>query len=169
MAKTADITTEYVRSILDYNPVTGEFIHKKRGYAPWDAKWYGKIAGTIDGQGRCQLWINKKSYRAHRIAWLIMTGSFPDNQLDHINMNKDDNRFGNLRKATRSQNHMNRRAYSNNKLGCKGVHRHGSKFRAMIKKDGEQICLGLYPCVEQAKAAYANASVLMHGAFSRLD
>lgn len=163
MAKTADITTEYVRSILDYNPVTGEFIHKKRGYAPWDAKWYGKIAGTIDGQGRCQLWINKKSYRAHRIAWLIMTGSFPDKEIDHINCDQLDNRWNNLRIATRSQQNQNKRSTKIHSLKGVRYHSQSKKWQARIKDEH----LGLFDCPAAASFAYQISSDIQYAEFAR--
>lgn len=113
------IKQEELKRVLTYDPDSGNFTFniKKGGMN------IGDIAGYIQADGYRAISCNGIQYKAHRLAWLYMTGSFPENQLDHINMNKDDNRFSNLRKATRSQNNMNRRSYSNNKLGCKGVHR----------------------------------------------
>lgn len=158
------ITQDILKAQLDYDPKTGLFtFRKKKGGMP-----PGSVAGYVQKDGYVAISINGIQYKAHRLAWLYVHGKFPQRHLDHINMKKDDNRLDNLREATRSQNHMNRKAYSNNKLGVKGVHMCGRRFRALIKKDGKQICLGVYAKLEDARAAYNKAAELMHGEFSRL-
>ena len=158
------ITQEILKEQLSYDAITGLFTFKKKkgGMLP------GSVAGYVQRDGYVAISINGVQYKAHRLAWLYLYGNFPPHHIDHINMKKDDNRINNLREATRSQNYMNREVYSNNKLGVKGVHMCGAKFRALIKKDGKQICLGIYKTLEDARAAYNNASELMHGEFSRL-
>ena len=163
MANDATITQEYLKSILDYNPITGEFRHKTRGNAPWDARWAGKLAGTLDGRGRGQLWINKKSYRAHRIAWLYMVGEFPDKEIDHINCNQLDNRWANLRLATRSQQNQNKRPVK--MWPPKGV-------RLNVKTDKWQARLndthlGVFDCPAAASIAYQIAAISAYGEFER--
>lgn len=158
------ITQDILKEQLSYDAVTGIFtFKKKKGGMP-----AGSVAGYVQKDGYVAISINGVQYKAHRLAWLYVYGKFPPHHLDHINMKKDDNCLGNLREATRSQNHMNRGVYSNNKLGIKGVHMCGRKFRALIKKDGKQICLGIYRTLEDAREAYNKASELMHGEFSRL-
>ena len=158
------ITQDILKEQLYYDSVTGLFTFKKKkgGMLP------GSVAGYIQKDGYVAISINGVQYKAHRLAWLYLYGHFPKDHLDHINMKRDDNRINNLRMATRSQNHMNRKAYSNNKLGIKGVHVCGNRFRALIKKDGKQICLGIYGTAEEARKAYEDASKIMHGEFSRL-
>ena len=159
------ITQEILKEQLTYNPETGLFtFNKKKGGMP-----IGSIAGYVQKDGYVCISINGVQYKAHRLAWLYIHGAFPLEQLDHINLKKDDNRITNLRPATRSQNHMNRRVYSNNKLGLKGVHLAGTKYRALIKKDGKQICLGLYKTAEEASKVFQEAARLMHGEYSRLS
>lgn len=157
------ITREQLKTQLTYNSLTGEFIfNKKKGGMP-----KGSVAGYAQRDGYIVISINGKQYKAHRLAWLYVHGAFPDYQIDHINMKRGDNRMANLREATKSQNHMNRTAYSNNKLGVKGVHMVGRKFRALIKKNGNQVCLGVYDSLDDASDAYKKASQAMHGSFSR--
>ena len=159
------ITQDILKEQLSYDKDTGLFkFKKKKGGMP-----AGSIAGYVQRDGYRAISINGVQYKAHRLAWLYTYGQFPTDFLDHINMEKDDNRLCNLRQATKSQNHMNRKAYTNNKLGVKGVHMCGKKFRALIKKDGSQICLGIYQTINEAKEAYRKASEFMHGEFSRIS
>lgn len=158
------ITQSDLKKQLTYDPDSGEFTFNfdKGGMKK------GDVAGYIQKDGYVAISVNGVQYKAHRLAWLYIYGGFPDRHLDHINMVKNDNRLVNLRLATRSQNHMNRKVYSNNKLGVKGVHLVGKKYRALIKKDGKQICLGLYKTLQEARFVYKQAAKKMHGEFSRI-
>lgn len=80
----------------------------------------GEIAG-YDAGGYRNIRIDGRAYRVHRLAWLWMTGEWPDPECDHINTVKNDNRWFNLRKATRGQNAANRNANSTSWTGQKGV------------------------------------------------
>lgn len=158
------VTQEILKEQLIYNSETGIFtFNKNKG-----GMSIGSVAGYVQKDGYVAISINGVQYKAHRLAWLYIHGAFPIEHLDHINLKKDDNRITNLRPATRSQNHMNRRVYSNNKLGLKGVHVSGKKYRALIKKDGRQICLGLYRTPEEASKVFQEAAKSMHGEYSRL-
>lgn len=92
-------------------------------------------------------------------------------EADHINGSKLDNRRSNLRLSTRSQNSMNKRVMSNNKLGMKGVcfSKHQGKFRATITKMGATRHIGWFDTSEQAKAAYDKAAIEIHQQFARLN
>ncbi len=158
------ITQDELKRAFTYDPETGDFtFNRKVG-----GMQVGDIAGYIQADGYRAISYKGVQYKAHRLAWLYMTGEFPKNHIDHINLIRDANWFCNLREATRSQNGMNRKAYSNNKLACKGVHMAGNSYRALIRKDGKQICLGLYKTIAAAKEAYNNAASIMHGDFARL-
>jgi hypothetical protein len=102
------LTAERLRELLHYDPDTGDFTWRTaRKRIP-----AGAIAGTVErgfrritiGGGR-----HGPRYSAHRLAWLYMTGAWPNGYLDHINRDPDDNRFANLRLATNSQNQANTR------------------------------------------------------------
>jgi hypothetical protein len=84
-------------------------------------------------------------------------GSWPPDEIDHINREKDDNRFANLRLATRKQNSENRGARADAASGFRGVSWSGGKWCAVIMHFGQQKVLGSFDDVEQAKAARLKA------------
>jgi hypothetical protein len=100
-------------------------------------------------------------YLAHRLAWLYVTGNWPEDQIDHVNGQRNDNRFCNLREATNIQNSHNRR-YAGNKSGFQGVRRENSKWLAEIKVRYKPIRLGLFDTPEEAYVAYCEAKQLYH-------
>lgn len=92
---------------LHYNPDTGVFTwiqSNPLGYKPVA----GTIAGTISPYGRRVIRFQRRGYFASRLAWLIMTGDWPENEVDHENRIKSDDRWVNLRDLTRQQNCMNK-------------------------------------------------------------
>jgi hypothetical protein len=98
-----------------------------------------------------------------------MTGQWPRYQMDHKNRNRSDDRWSNLRQATRSQNQGNR-INSNNSLGLKGVcwEADRRKYKAYIEgKDGRTINLGRFNTAAEAQAAYAAAASKKFGQFAR--
>jgi HNH endonuclease/AP2 domain len=105
----------------------------------------------------------KKRYEGHRIAWLYVYGKFPhkNQQIDHINRIKSDNRICNLRIADVVLNAHNVGLPSNNKSGVKGVywHKDSKKWMARISWCGKCYYLGTFIDLEEAKEAYAVASV----------
>lgn len=113
--KTPDI--EKIREILNYDPKTGIFtwLDDRRKSVS-----IGSVAGHKDKQGYIQISIKSRPHRAHRLAFLFMTGEIPE-YVDHINRVKDDNRWENLRSCTFSQNMCNRGIKRNNKTGVLGV------------------------------------------------
>jgi hypothetical protein len=100
-----------------------------------------------------------------------MEGRWPEPQIDHRNKNMADNRWGNLREATASQNAANKSMLPANKEGAKGVvkvTRFGvAKFEARIRVDGKQIHLGRFDTRQEAHAAYCNAAEKHFGVFAR--
>ena len=115
--------------------------------------------------------MDKSPLLAHRIAWALMYGEFPDGQLDHINGEPSDNRITNLRLATESQNKANRRRSKRNSTGFKGVsfRKRDHIYSAQIRKDKKTMWLGSYKSPEEAHRAYAKAAKEMHGEFARLN
>jgi hypothetical protein len=157
-----DITQETLKSLIVYEPETGLFRwrHGRNGAAA------GKIAGSPDKDGYVRIRVNYKRYPAHRLAFLYMTGEWPREQVDHANLNKNDNRWENLRDATASQNAANR-CVRGGKSILKGVYADGRKWKATIRKDGQLHYLGLYDSQEEANQAYALAASVLHGEFAR--
>lgn len=122
----------------------------------------GDIAGSPHN-GYIQVGLFGRRYYAHRLAWFLHYGRWPQGELDHVNGNRADNRIENLREVTRDENAQNRRkAQGNNKLGVLGVYRHSERFRAQIMAAGGRIHLGLFDTVEEAHAAYVAAKRRFH-------
>lgn len=108
---------------------------------------------------------NKRLY-LHRVAVLLMTGSWPKEYVDHANMDKGDFRWSNLREANDQQNRTNTKSRS--KWGVKGVYKvkhYG--FAAELRNGGKRHYLGLYPTLEAAHAAYWEAAQKHFGEFAR--
>jgi hypothetical protein len=159
------ITAERLRELVNYNSDTGVFTHvRRRGVKA------GAVAGCLRGPGDYRVMqAGGRQYLAHRLAWLYVTGSWPAAEIDHINGDKADNRFANLREATSSQNKWNAGASSRNKLGLKGVafHKKSGRWRAIIGKDNKSITIGYFATPGEAHAAYCTAAERLHGDFAR--
>jgi hypothetical protein len=131
------------------------------------------VAGTVTKKGYIHIGIGGRYYKAHRLAWLMMTGSWPESQIDHRDLDKSNNRWGNLRLATNTQNTANVGARSHNVCGLKGVHsittRHGKfgGWRAQIRVSGKLIHLGVFDTALAAHEAYELASREYFGDFAR--
>ncbi len=154
------LTQEHLKSILKYNKISGEFV--------WSSDLEngikkGKTAGTTTAQGYRQIRIERRFYRAHRLAWLYEYGSFPLNQIDHIDGDRANNAIHNLRDVTSAVNHQNKRqARSDNKLGILGVSKKRNKFRAQIAIGGDVKQIGVYETPQLAKEAYIEEKRVLH-------
>lgn len=166
-----DLTAEYVRQILDYDPETGRLRWKYRidTTPTWNKRFSGRSAGWLGKDGYLRVLINNKGYLQHRLAWLIMTGSWPEVIIDHQDLNRSNNKWENLRLANHAQNKSNSDANANNHSNLKGVsfHRATGKWRARIGHAGESKFLGLFPTKEDAHDAYRKESVKLYGDFAR--
>jgi len=157
---------ELVHKLLDYDPEKGSFYWKdNRGRKGC----MGKQAGSPH-KGYVSIHINGKDYMAHRLAWLICNGQDPGSkQIDHINGDKSDNRFANLRLATNSQNACNRSVSARNTSGFKGVSysRKKQAWKADVRINGATQHLGYFATPELAHMAYCKAAAELHGDFAR--
>ena len=157
------ITQDRLKDLMTYDPDTGEFRWRRGRFG---AK-AGKRAGHTDVRGYVTLRLDYKKYYAHRMAWLYMTGEHPID-IDHANMDKSDNRFVNLRTATRSQNMVNTRRRSDSKTGFKGVSQlPGGRFRAVLSIDGRPCHLGTFATAEEASAFRTKEAERLYGEFYR--
>lgn len=102
-----------------------------------------------------------------RLAWFYVHGEWPSYEIDHEDLVRDHDWINNLRPASQTQNNANRRAYRNNRLGIKGVHRHQGRFRAMIRIAGKAMHIGSYDTAEEAHAAYLAKAREVFGKFAR--
>lgn len=160
-AKEERLKCEMLRRILFYNKLTGNFtwIGKRRRVKE------GKIAGRINQKGYRQIGTGGSLYQAHRLAWLWMTGEWPKTQIDHINMNRSDNRWANLREATREQNMANSQVSLANTSGKKGVYweTRRRKWRAQLRVGAESKFLGHFNTIEEASKIYNEAAKTAFG------
>lgn len=145
-------------SAIHYDPETGLFT--KPGQI---------VTAGHEGRGG-YLMINtcKHIYRAHRIAWLYMTGEWPCGEIDHINGNKQDNRFSNLRICTHQQNNHNQAIRRNNTSGVKGVY-----WSKVQRKWRGQVCLNYqvhhteaFEDIRDAEMAVRSLRERLHGEFA---
>ncbi len=167
-AKEADLSAEILREILDYSPETGLFSRKVTVGSRGEI---GRIVGSPHHGGYLYIWIGKYQYLVHRLAWLWMTGDWPDRQLDHINRDKSDNRWSNLRLATHGQNRQNSRAPKNNTSGYIGVSfvKATSKWHAYIRVNRQRVHLGFFGDRTTAAACRNINAAYMYGDFARLN
>ena len=140
------ITQGILKSLFEYNPLTGEF------------KRNGALVNNKLKNGYLRIGILGGSYAAHRLSWLYVYGKFPINMIDHINGIRADNRIENLRDVTCAINNQNRRNCTNNKKTTKtlGVTyiKSRNKFEAQLKLNGKKIYLGRFNTLEEASKKY---------------
>jgi hypothetical protein len=157
------ITQTELKSQLHYDQDTGIFtrIKPKPGFK------INSEAGSIDKDGYVVIGINKKVYKAHRLAWLYIYGKFPNKILDHINGNSADNRICNLREANVAENQWNSKLSIKNTSGIKGVsfHKQRKKWQATIKVNGITKYLGIFETKEQAAMIVMEARNKYHKQF----
>jgi len=154
------LTQAYLKSILHYDPLTGVFT---RRLTAGNAKT-GDVNRYVATNGYSVIGINGKQYKAHRLAFLYMDGVIPENQVDHINGIRHDNRYENLRKTTNQENQRNARIRIDNSSGLTGVrwNKFARKWQAWIRVDGKDIYLGLFADWFDAACARKSAQNL-HG------
>lgn len=163
------LTQERLKEILHYNPATGLFTWLVRP-GKFSRRRIGDIAGySRPDDGYVTIRIDGRGYYGHRLAFLYMTGKFPDHDGEHKNTDGSDNRWENLREATRSQNLANTKVKRNSVTGVKGVSiHHSGKYKARILLNGKPVNLGHYDTIEFAAAAYAKAANDKSGEFARV-
>lgn len=125
----------------------------------------GDIAGNITNNGRGKSYVkidfNGKHYYAHRLAWLLINGTWPENEIDHIDGDGTNNKWINLRAASRIDNMRNRRIPSHNKSGVIGVHwnKEINKWVAQITHNKKQFTIGYFSSIDDAALARKNAEI----------
>ncbi|RTF49616.1 HNH endonuclease [Serratia marcescens] len=143
MDKLRDI--QFLHECLTYNPDDGKLTWKlrpenhfesNREFKIWNKKWAGKEAGS-NSHGYIRIAIYRKPVMAHRIAWALTFGHFP-NVIDHIDGNPGNNSISNLRNVSIADNSKNLKKYKNNQSGCPGVYwcKTSNRWATVIKKDG---------------------------------
>lgn len=166
MSKVESITQRRLMELLRYEPDTGKFqwAFSRGGVRPG-------VCGRISRWGYHEICVDKKLYKAHRLAFLYMTGCFPEKDVDHINRDKSDNRWSNLREVTVSQNMCNVPIKPSNTSGYIGVvwDKARGKWRAQIRINGVKKNLGRFDELSKAIETYNAAAVSAFGKFAQLN
>lgn len=152
--------SEDLKRLLCYNPDTGV----------WTWLSSNKIAGNVQKNGYRYISINRKLYQSSRLAYLYMTGEWPENIIDHIDGITDNDKWSNLRPATLSENQYNKVIPSHNKSGIKGVfwEKRSQRWVARIRKENKTIYSGYFQNKEDAIAARMKAEITYHGEYRRV-
>lgn len=146
------LTQRKLKTIVTYFPDTGVFIRNLTGLDE----------STISTHGYKRMWVGGRRIEIHRLACLYMTGKFPAKglEVDHINRDKLDNRWSNLRVVTKLQNNLNKGIQKNNKSGAVGVVKtKNNTYIAQIGTNGNKIYLGTFDTMEAAVTARAIAEI----------
>jgi hypothetical protein len=172
---------ELANEFLEYNPETGVFIWKvrdrkhcksDRSCNMWNSRFANTVAGCINKETKYrQIRVNGNLYKAHRLAWLLHYGAWPEDQIDHINNDPADNRIENLRKATSSQNNRNRSSRKGSSSKYLGVswYKNYNKWVAEIRVDGTRYHLGYFTVEEDAARAYDKEAFKRFGIYANLN
>jgi hypothetical protein len=152
---------ERLRELFHYDPDTGVFTRKVRTS---NSTNIGDVVGTLNGRGYLQVHVDSCLYNCHRLAWMYVYGVDPgDNQVDHANSNRSDNRIDNLRLANQHQN-------SSNCKNARGVYldkdAKDKPWYSKIMVDYKSIHLGTFDCPLMARLAYLDAKKEHHGEFA---
>lgn len=163
MAKKPLPTPEELRQRLTYDPETGQLTWRPRpvpngtgakSVKMWNGQYAGKPAlACLDKQNRYRGAVNGSYVLAHRVAWAIVHGRWPDGEIDHIDGNPLNNKMSNLRDVPHDVNMRNLRVRSDNKSGVMGVFAHKRKWWAFINIRGTRHTIGRYDSRSDAIAA----------------
>lgn len=147
------IAHERLLEVIDYDKTTGYFTWKVDN--KYSQTRSGDSAGWISGSGYRYITIDMCCYSAHRLAWFYVEGYWSENEIDHINLDRLDNSWSNLREVSKQCNLKNKSVYKNNKSGVSGVqwHSKNKKWRAVISIKGKHISLGFYDDILSAAKA----------------
>lgn len=157
------LTQQRLKELLIYNLDTGIFIRN----TSFGGQEIGDVAGTRHPNGNIYIRVDNEDtkYLAHILAYLYMTGEYPEFDIDHKDNNRSNNRWLNLRPATRSQNKANI-LHIPGISGVRGVWLHRGRYRAAIKINQKRIHLGVFDTIEEASAAYLMARHKYFGEFN---
>jgi len=159
-------TVEQLRDRYAYDPETGVVTYRhglrhRPDYA-------GREVGSIAPNGYRVARFGPRLYGIHRLIWLMQTGEWPELGIDHINRNKTDNRWSNLRLATKRQNAANSGPLRTSKSGIRGVC-YDERLRKWIARgrvNGKSTYFGCYATADEAAQKYREVARMQYGEFA---
>jgi hypothetical protein len=155
------LTFERLREVVSYDPETGLFTWIR---ASNRRVRVGSTAGSLS-EGYVEIGIDGHSYKAHRLAWLYVYGSWPVRDIDHLDGNRANNALANLRDVSRRTNIQNqRKAKPNNASGFLGVAPtvSGRRWTAQVHVGGKKHHLGCFDSPQEAHEAYVAGKRRLH-------
>jgi hypothetical protein len=159
------ITAAEAHERISYDAQSGQFTWIKCGKPEFN----GCPAGSVHNEGYIVIKLLGRVYRAHRLAWLMCHGTFPNGEIDHINGIRSDNRISNLRLASASENKYNKSATVESATGIKGVcwSKKYQKWEVRIGFEKQRRFLGHFDSQHDAAQAYAAAAKKYHGDYAK--
>ena len=163
-----DLPVNVLAEALAYNPISGVLSWKSRprhhfrshhAWVMFNPKYAGKPAGSVTKTGYLAFEISVRGDifrpKAHRVAWALHHGTWPEHHIDHINGDRRDNRISNLRDVPNCENARNQRLHLTNTSGHAGVtfHKKSGKWLAQITYQGQHHYLGVFHNLEDAVIA----------------
>ena len=158
------ITRTELLSLLSYDPSSGVFRWRQSG----KGRRVDLIAGSISkSDGYVYICIKYRKFSCARLAWLYVYGKMPDEEMDHINRIRSDNRLSNIRSCTRHQNAMNQKRRTDNSTGHSGVYNDiRGGWRVWVHVEGKPRWIGRFPSFDDAVKARREAEKRHYGRFT---
>lgn len=151
------MTFEQANAVLNYDPLTGVLTWKVGRPKAKAGAVVGNVMTTQDGKKYLQFMALGTMYLVHRVVFLLMTGEFPPDEVDHEDGNGLNNIWTNLRAVSRTENARNHKRSKHNTSGCRGVRKTGNSWEAYIYRDSEIVRLGCFRDKDEAVAARKKA------------
>jgi len=163
-----DLTQDLAIKRFGYDEDSGVLFYKERpdsdfrtktASKSWHTKYLGNPAGCERNDGYLKVNAFGKTFYVHRICWLIRYGEMPENNIDHINGIRSDNRLVNLRHVDHFGNNRNACIRVDNASGVTGVswNKKNKKWRVDISSEGKRIYLGMFSEISSAIACRKHA------------
>lgn len=149
------ITQARIKELFVYDPESGIFTYKRK----MGRNGPGDTVGNRHNMGYVKIFADGKSYLAHRLAYLYMTGEFPPDQIDHINHLRHDNRWENLRPVGYAQNSKNKSCRRRSRCVIAGVRWRDKRWYVMTYHQGKEIYLGSFPDLFSAVCARRSSDI----------